>query len=103
MSAKVTTKPEPLRDSHTIAVRSGVTDGVFKGLVAYVHDLLFVGDVALKVSALIGNRPAQAMAKAPARDRLGTEFAAKRPRSYLRILCQARYADTVCRDLAIRR
>ena len=32
MSAKVTTKPEPLRDSHTIAVRSGVADRALKGL-----------------------------------------------------------------------
>lgn len=50
-----------------VAIRGGVVDIAFSGPVPHIHDLLFVGDVALEVSALIGDGLVRAMAMAPVR------------------------------------
>lgn len=49
------------------AIRGGVVDVAFDGPVPKVHDLLYAGDVALEVAALIGDGLVRAMAMAPVR------------------------------------
>ncbi|MEP3329136.1 F0F1 ATP synthase subunit beta [Sedimentitalea sp.] len=49
------------------AIRGGVVDVVFDGTVPQIHDLLYAGDIALEVSALLGRGMVRAMAMAPVR------------------------------------
>ena len=67
MNTKGITETEALTDGHIAAIRGGVVDVAFEGPVPHIHDLLYVGDVALEVSALIGNGLVRAMAMAPVR------------------------------------
>lgn len=52
-------------DGRIAAIRGGVVDVVFDGAVPRIHDLLYVGDVALEVASLTGERSVRAMAMAP--------------------------------------
>ncbi|PYG26356.1 F0F1 ATP synthase subunit beta [Pelagimonas varians] len=54
-------------DGYIVAIRGGVVDVAFAGVVPRIHDLLFAGDVALEVSGLIGQGMVRAMAMAPVR------------------------------------
>lgn len=54
-------------DGHIAAIRGGVVDVSFTGKVPHIHDLLYAGDVALEVLALIGSRMVRAIAMAPVR------------------------------------
>jgi F-type H+-transporting ATPase subunit beta len=69
MNATADTEPvtELDTDGRIAAIRGGVVDVVFDGPVPKVHDLLFVGEVALEVAALIGDGLVRAMAMAPVR------------------------------------
>ena len=49
------------------AIRGGVVDVHFEGITPRIHDLMYAGDVALEVSALIGGGVVRAMALAPVR------------------------------------
>ena len=49
------------------AIRGGVVDVAFDGALPHIHDLLYVGDVALEVASLIGRGMVRAMAMAPVR------------------------------------
>jgi F-type H+-transporting ATPase subunit beta len=55
-------------DGRIAAIRGGVVDVAFGGVVPRIHDLLYVGKVALEVSGLIGHGIVRAMALAPVRD-----------------------------------
>jgi len=61
------TETAELTDGWVVAIRGGVVDVAFSGQVPHIHDLLFVGDVALEVSALIGDGLVRTMAMAPVR------------------------------------
>ena len=67
MNAHVSTDPVAPVDGRIVAIRGGVVDVVFDGPVPHIHDLLYVGDVALEVAALIGGGKVRAMALAPVR------------------------------------
>ncbi|MBY4893626.1 F0F1 ATP synthase subunit beta [Rhodobacteraceae bacterium N5(2021)] len=49
------------------AIRGGVVDVAFDGVVPQIHELLYVGDVALEVCALVGAGLVRAIAMAPVR------------------------------------
>lgn len=49
------------------AIRGGVVDVAFAGEVPQIHDLLFAGDVALEVAALLGQGVVRTIAMAPVR------------------------------------
>ncbi|MFT7596870.1 MAG: F-type H+-transporting ATPase subunit beta, partial [Paracoccaceae bacterium] len=66
MSAEVTAT-ELQTDGRIAAIRGGVVDVAFDGPVPQIHELLFAGDVALEVSALIGDGMVRAIAMAPVR------------------------------------
>ncbi|MGB4111790.1 MAG: F0F1 ATP synthase subunit beta [Yoonia sp.] len=55
------------QDGHIIAIRGGIVDIAFDGDVPRIHDLLFAGEIALEVTALIGHGLVRAMALAPVR------------------------------------
>jgi len=57
----------PTTDGQIAAIRGGVVDVAFAGVVPRIHDLLYVGEVALEVSGLIGHGMVRAMAMAPVR------------------------------------
>jgi F-type H+/Na+-transporting ATPase subunit beta len=61
------TEAETQTDGRIAAIRGGVVDVAFSGHVPKIHDLLFAGDVALEVSALIGKGLVRAIAMAPVR------------------------------------
>ena len=66
----ISASPKPAgqaTDGRIAAIRGGVVDVVFDGPVPRVHDLLYVGDVALEVAGLIGEGMVRAMALAPVR------------------------------------
>lgn len=54
-------------DGRIVAIRGGVVDVVFDGVVPRIHDLLYAGDIALEVAGLIGHGKVRAMAMAPVR------------------------------------
>ena len=54
-------------DGRIAAIRGGVVDVAFDGEVPKIHDLLYAGEVALEVSALIGDGMVRAIAMAPVR------------------------------------
>lgn len=54
-------------DGRIVAIRGGVVDVAFDGQVPRIHDLLYAGDVALEVSALLEAQTVRAMAMAPVR------------------------------------
>ncbi|THH37465.1 F0F1 ATP synthase subunit beta [Aliishimia ponticola] len=60
-------QPEAATDGVIVAIRGGIVDVAFEGAVPRIHDLLYAGEVALEVSALIGARTVRAMAMAPVR------------------------------------
>ncbi|PUB16195.1 F0F1 ATP synthase subunit beta [Yoonia sediminilitoris] len=49
------------------AIRGGVVDIAFEGAVPHIHELLYVGDKALEVASLIGQRMVRAVALSPVR------------------------------------
>lgn len=67
MSTKTASKSEASIEGKIAAIRGGVVDVSFEGAVPHIHDLLYAGDVALEVAALIGDRMVRAMAMAPVR------------------------------------
>jgi F-type H+-transporting ATPase subunit beta len=67
MTAAPVTDAETKTDGRIAAIRGGVVDVAFAGDVPKIHDLLFAGDVALEVSALIGKGLVRAIAMAPVR------------------------------------
>lgn len=58
---------ETIVEGRIVAIRGGVVDVAFDGVVPHIHDLLFAGDIALEVSSLIGSGMVRAMAMAPVR------------------------------------
>lgn len=54
-------------DGRIAAIRGDVVDVAFDGAVPRIHDLLFAGEIAFEVSALIGDGMVRAMALAPVR------------------------------------
>jgi F-type H+-transporting ATPase subunit beta len=67
MSTDTDTKAPIATEGHIAAIRGGVVDVHFDGAVPNIHDLLYAGDVALEVSALIGQGLVRAIALAPVR------------------------------------
>jgi len=59
--------PVPANAGRIAAIRGGVVDVQFDGAPPRIHDLLFAGNVALEVAALIGGGVVRAMALAPVR------------------------------------
>jgi F-type H+/Na+-transporting ATPase subunit beta len=57
----------PQTEGRIAAIRGGVVDVLFDGVVPRIHDLLYAGKVALEVSSLIGDGLVRAMAMAPVR------------------------------------
>jgi F-type H+-transporting ATPase subunit beta len=67
MTSVTDTKAPIATEGHIAAIRGGVVDVHFDGAVPNIHDLLYAGDVALEVSALIGQGLVRAIALAPVR------------------------------------
>jgi F-type H+-transporting ATPase subunit beta len=67
MSAKTAFTAEVTTDGRIAAIRGGVVDVRFDGTVPRIHDLLYVGKVALEVSGLVGHCVVRAIALAPVR------------------------------------
>lgn len=67
MTAQAVSSVDATTDGRIAAIRGGVVDVVFDGLVPRIHDLLYVGNVALEVSGLIGHGMVRAIAMAPVR------------------------------------
>lgn len=67
MTSQPDQKAVKATQGHIAAIRGGVVDVAFAGAVPRIHDLLFAGEVALEVSALIGQGLVRAMAMAPVR------------------------------------
>ncbi|WP_417253063.1 F0F1 ATP synthase subunit beta [Celeribacter sp.] len=67
MTTDTDTKAPIATEGHIAAIRGGVVDVHFDGVVPNIHDLLYAGDVALEVSALIGQGLVRAIALAPVR------------------------------------
>lgn len=67
MVDEATIQAEQDSDGTIAAIRGGVVDVRFDGAVPQIHDLLFAGDVALEVSALIGEGLVRAISMAPVR------------------------------------
>ncbi|MEG3661229.1 F0F1 ATP synthase subunit beta [Celeribacter halophilus] len=67
MTTVTDTKAPIATEGHIAAIRGGVVDVHFDGVVPNIHDLLYAGDVALEVSALIGQGLVRAIALAPVR------------------------------------
>lgn len=67
MNSAVAAKLDASGDGRIAAIRGGVVDVAFAGKVPHIHDLLYAGDVALEVLALIGSGMVRAMAMAPVR------------------------------------
>jgi F-type H+-transporting ATPase subunit beta len=67
MTTDTDTKAPIATEGHIAAIRGGVVDVHFDGAVPNIHDLLYAGDVALEVSALIGQGLVRAIALAPVR------------------------------------
>ncbi|WP_417244954.1 F0F1 ATP synthase subunit beta [Celeribacter sp.] len=67
MTTDTDTKAPVTTEGHIAAIRGGVVDVHFDEVVPNIHDLLYAGDVALEVSALIGQGLVRAIALAPVR------------------------------------
>ncbi|MEM5522357.1 F0F1 ATP synthase subunit beta [Sulfitobacter sp. AS59] len=67
MTATAATEVATTTDGRIVAIRGGVVDVVFDGVVPRIHDLLCAGDIALEVAGLIGHGKVRAMAMAPVR------------------------------------
>ncbi len=67
MTPEARTDSATRTDGRIAAIRGGVVDVIFDGPVPRIHDLLYAGEVALEVSALIGQGMVRAMAMAPVR------------------------------------
>jgi F-type H+/Na+-transporting ATPase subunit beta len=67
MTANAATEVATTTDGRIVAIRGGVVDVVFDGVVPRIHDLLYAGDIALEVAGLIGHGKVRAMAMAPVR------------------------------------
>ncbi|SLN30943.1 ATP synthase subunit beta [Roseovarius litorisediminis] len=76
MSANADIDAATRTEGRIAAIRGGVVDVLFDGSVPRIHDLLFAGDIALEVSALIGEGLVRAIAMAPVRG-LGLGMAVK--------------------------
>lgn len=63
----MTALPTTTQDGHITAIRGGIVDIIFDGDVPRIHDLLFAGEIALEVTALIGHGLVRAMALSPVR------------------------------------
>lgn len=67
MTVNAATEVATTTDGRIVAIRGGVVDVVFDGVVPRIHDLLYAGDIALEVAGLIGHGKVRAMAMAPVR------------------------------------
>lgn len=67
MADEATITAEQDSEGTIAAIRGGVVDVKFDGAMPQIHDLLFAGDVALEVSALIGEGLVRAISMAPVR------------------------------------
>jgi F-type H+/Na+-transporting ATPase subunit beta len=67
MTANAAIEVATTTDGRIVAIRGGVVDVVFDGVVPRIHDLLYAGDIALEVAGLIGHGKVRAMAMAPVR------------------------------------
>jgi F-type H+/Na+-transporting ATPase subunit beta len=67
MTVNAATEVATTTDGRISAIRGGVVDVVFDGIVPRIHDLLYAGDIALEVAGLIGHGKVRAMAMAPVR------------------------------------
>ena len=67
MTTDTDTEAPIATEGHIAAIRGGVVDVHFEGAIPNIHDLLYAGDVALEVSALIGQGLVRAIALAPVR------------------------------------
>ncbi|MGJ8596169.1 F0F1 ATP synthase subunit beta [Sulfitobacter sp.] len=67
MNTETIPASEVIVEGRIVAIRGGVVDVAFDGVVPHIHDLLFAGDIALEVSSLIGSGMVRAMAMAPVR------------------------------------
>lgn len=67
MSTRQASQTDTSTDGQIAAIRGGVVDVMFDGPMPHIHDLLYVGGVALEVAALIGGGLVRAMALAPVR------------------------------------
>ncbi|WP_435000490.1 F0F1 ATP synthase subunit beta [Sulfitobacter sp. MF3-043] len=67
MALKTPLNPDSMTDGRIAAIRGGVVDVKFDGPVPSIHDLLYVGKIALEVAGLIGNGMVRAIAMAPVR------------------------------------
>jgi F-type H+/Na+-transporting ATPase subunit beta len=67
MTTNTATEVATTTDGRIVAIRGGVVDVVFDGVVPRIHDLLYAGDIALEVAGLIGHGKVRAMAMAPVR------------------------------------
>ncbi len=61
------TQPIPRSDGRIVAIRGGVVDAAFPDPVPRLQELLFAGDVALEVAALVGQGVVRSIALAPVR------------------------------------
>ena len=61
------TLAEKTQEGRITAIRGGIVDIAFDGVVPCIHDLLYAGKIALEVTALIGDGLVRAMALAPVR------------------------------------
>jgi F-type H+/Na+-transporting ATPase subunit beta len=67
MTANAAIEVATTTDGRIVAIRGGVVDVVFDGVLPRIHDLLYAGDIALEVAGLIGHGKVRAMAMAPVR------------------------------------
>ena len=67
MTALPDAPAEKTQAGRITAIRGGIVDIAFDGAMPRVHDLLYAGQIALVVTALIGNGLVRAMALAPVR------------------------------------
>ncbi|WP_050524870.1 F0F1 ATP synthase subunit beta [Pseudorhodobacter wandonensis] len=67
MTAQTQPELDRTTDGRICAIRGGVVDVAFDGVVPRIHDLLFAGKVALEVTGLVGRGVVRAMALAPVR------------------------------------
>ena len=67
MQPDTPTTKTPTADGTIVAIRGGIVDAAFPDPVPRIHDLLYVGDVALEVALLVGEGVVRCLALGPVR------------------------------------